>query len=94
MLPKQVTRSRRLAGETPVNEQDIFYVGRSHGHCVDGAPGPVLGYIARNYSNLQVRERAGALVAQLARAALAATPNALVQRLNLIEQLRVVGDEA
>src|SRR5437868_2691553 len=42
----------------------------------------------------QLRERTGALVAQLAPGALAAGPDPVVHRLDLIEQRRVVGDHA
>src|SRR5690606_28243761 len=42
----------------------------------------------------ELRERTGALVAQLAARALAAAPDVIVERLDLIEQRRVVGDDA
>src|SRR5689334_14802588 len=45
-------------------------------------------------SLLEPRQRAGALLLELARGALAARPHALVQGLHVIEELRVVGDDA
>ena len=110
VAPEQLARGRRLAGETPVDQQDIFHIGRGHGHQLHRARRPGRGYTPA----FERRDFAGVFATRAASGrAGAARPSGpghsarslqpshspplqmlLVERLHLIEQRRVVGDDA
>src|SRR5262245_59039299 len=96
--------SSRVAAGSPVRHRSTSRTSSTYAAtvtCLDRAPRHARGYIARNpLESLaspalrQLHQRSRALRAQLARRAFASGPDPLVDRLHLIEQQPIVGDDS